>query len=215
MRKTAASVLAGLGALTAALGTASLITLASTYRSGDLAVTETPQTFLAWLVEQHAMSAEAAPADLSWRIARRLDVMPLDKRRDLTVALLAPESWQALTTPGASPRAAQVKVRDGLLLALERNPAAGDLYLAAAALETRLDGFTDRSLALLRSSRIFAPRELPVLRARLAFAATVWTLLDEEDRQAMRADFAVLRSTEPKIADQMLKALANSGVGLE
>ena len=146
------------------------------------------------------------------RIALRLLAMPLDHRRDATVAMLQPAFWQSLTSKGQSPRAVQIEVRDGLMLALMASPASGDLYLAAAWLDMVTGGFNDRTRALLRFAQVYAPRELPYVVERLKLAPLVWPLLDAEGRKPFAADLEVLRSVQPERAALLELALSEEGV---
>lgn len=211
MRTLSLFLLAGAGLATVALGGASLSAISSAYRSSDIAVTETPQTFQAWLA-QDVQPAGLGGTGAASRIARRLLIMPLENRRGLAAAVMQPAFWKPFATGGQTPRAMQQAVRDGLLLALRRAPMAGDLYLAAAALETRIDGFGSRGRALLKASHTFAPRELPFVINRLSMAPLVWPLLKDEDRLLMKADLETLRRVQPERASKIEEALAKDGV---
>jgi hypothetical protein len=196
---------------TLALGSASLSVVASVYRSSDIALTETPQTFQAWLF-QELQSVDVSHVDAAGNIANRLLIMPLEKRRGLAAALMQPAFWTPFAAEGQTPRAAQQVMRNGLLQALSRAPMLGDLYLAAAWLEVRIEGFGARGRALLKASHRFAPRELPFVVNRLSMAPLVWALLKDEDRALLRADLETLRRVQPERADKIEAALAKDGV---
>lgn len=207
MRALFVVLLASLSFATGILGGERLRDLGSIYRKGDIAITESPASFQAWL-RDGGLTAGTAPQ----HIAQRLLAMPLDHRRDAAVAMLQPAFWQPLAVKGQSPRAIQVEVRDGLLLALKASPASGDLYLVAAWLDMVTDGFSDRSRALLRFAQAYAPRELPFVVERLNLAPLVWPLLDAEGRKLFATDLEVLRSVQPERAARLVQALAEEGV---
>lgn len=209
MRALFVLLLAGLGIVTGVLGGERLKEMASIYRPGDIAVSESPASFQAWL-RDGGLTADGAPR----RIAQRLLAMPLDHRRDAAAAMLKPAFWERLTAKGHSPRTIQAEVRDGLLLALRESPASGDLYLAAAWLDTVTDGFSARTQALMIAAQVYAPRELPFVVERLNLAPLVWPLLDAEGRKPFSSDFQVLRSMQPERAAQLAQRLAEDGVTL-
>lgn len=215
MRRLAATVLAGAGALSAVLGIAALVVLSSVYRPAEIALTESPASFLAWLGHERDLATPGTMNVLAPRIASRLLLMPLDRRRALALDLMAPEYWSPLLRKGETARPIETAMREGILLALRRSPAAGDLYLAAAALDARIEGFDERALGYFRASRIFAPRELPVLRARLALGATVWGLLEDDDRAGLRSDFALLEHHAPRQAEALKRLFTAAGVTFE
>jgi hypothetical protein len=199
------------GLASVALGAASLASLTSSYQKADIALTETPATFQAWTIEASDRGNNLADG-LPERVGSRLLLMPLEKRRDLVVALVQRGFWQPLTPERQTPRALQEGVLAGVLDALHQAPMAGDLYLAAAWLEIRLNGFGSKARALLVASHLFAPRELPVAVERLALAPTIWPLLDAEDQARLKADLETLRNVAPERAGKIEAELAASGV---
>ena len=218
MRIVLAAFLVLVGAVTGSMGVSRLLDLGTIYRPSDLFLTETPETFRAWLKEalvRPDQGQEGTPTDLPPRIADRLLTMGIEKRRAIVTAMMRRSWWDAISTEGRPRRQAREGVRDGVLLALQQAPAAGDLYLLAAALETTLQGYTAQTGELLRSSSSFAPRELPVVLERLRFAPLVWPLLGDGDRARYAADFAVYARAEPDRAAKLRDELAAAGVSLQ
>jgi hypothetical protein len=184
------------------------------YRGEDLAVSETPQSFQVWLFETlRAPNTEAGL--VSSHVARRLLTMPLPKRRDVANAMMRLEFWDPFDRLNSGQRSAQRLTRDGILLALRSAPTSGDLYLAAAWLESLTDGFGARGQALLEASHVFAPREFVVIKGRLILGGRVWPLLSPEQRKALQADLAIFRSVDAPGAAEFEKRLAQEGMTLQ
>jgi hypothetical protein len=193
-------------------GSLNLLALAGAYRSTDLALTEQPASFRAWLL---GVVAEPDQTHTTRRIAKRLLAMPLASRRNAADAMAGREFWEPFAGQEGGPKKVQRQVRDGILLALQSSPAAGDLYLTAAWLESLTDGFGLRGRELLRASHIFAPRELSLVRGRLRFAALVWPLLGPSDHEALRKDFVTYRNAEPGPAAKLRAVFALEGIEIE
>lgn len=204
-------LLAASSLLLTGLGAASLVELAASYRQADLTMTETPQTFQAWIADVSS-SASVSPAELSASAAHRLLAMPLEKRRGVAVAVMNQKFWLPLAPAGQTPRALQQSLREGVLEALRHAPMAGDLYLAAAWLEIRTLGFGSRARALLKASHTFSPYELPLVVKRLALAPSVWPLLAPDERTRLKTDLDTLRRVAPAQADEIEAALTAEGV---
>lgn len=202
-------VMAGL--LTFGLGLSGVVKLGSAYRQADLALTQSGESFRAWLAEA---SAEVPQRDgvLAQRISARLSAIPMDRRRGLALALMRPDFWQPLAASGQDLLVMKGAVRDGILKTLAGNPMAGDLWLAAASLEATLSGFGTRGREMLRASHVFAPREMPMVIGRLDFAPLVWPLLKPEDRALLKADLDMVRQAQPQRAAAIEQALAKEGV---
>ena len=125
------------------------------------------------------------------------------------------EFWEPFAGQEGGPKTVQRQVRDGVLMALQSSPTAGDLYLTAAWLEALTDGFGLRGRELLRASHVFAPRELSLVRGRLRLAALVWPLLGPQDHDALRKDFATYRNAEPRRAAELQAVFAIEGIEIE
>lgn len=195
------------------LGGWALVEVSRAYRQSDIAVTERPQTFQVWL---HDLVAEpaASPERVSDRVADRLLVMPMVARRKLVNAMMRQDFWQPFARLPQGSRGIQRMVRDGVLQALRAAPTSGDLYVAAAWLETATDGFGSQAQRLFEASHSFAPRELPLVRARLQLGGIVWPLLGPEARDQMMADFAIFTEVAPAEAAEAGRALTAQGVTL-
>lgn len=215
MRAAFALLLIVLGVTTGWLGANRLSSLSASYRHIDLFLTETPESFQAWLRE--VMREDLADEGLSepsaaTRIAGRLLITGIDKRRAIAVAMLQNDFWQPLAREGETPREARSATLAGVLDALHQAPMAADLYLAAAALDISLSGFTEQTQSLLQASQSFGPHELPLVMARLDLAPRIWDFMDDTHRSLFAEDLAVVRQVAPDRADRIEAALATAGV---
>lgn len=214
MRVFFLTLLSALGLALCVWGALNLWTLREIYRGADLAVSETPDSFRAWLFDElRAPDAEAGAT--TSLVADRLLTMPVEKRRSAANAMMRREFWDAFDQVEGGRRAAQRQTRDGILLALRAAPTSGDLYLTAAWLESVTDGFGARGQALLEASQVFAPRELSVIRGRLILGSRVWPLLSPARRKALQADLAIFRSVDAPGAADFEKRLAEEGMRLQ
>ena len=216
-RGLAAILVLPLAVFLIAMASLQLSALSGAYRPGDVFLTHSPRSLQAWLAE---LAAEAAGpgADrisLARRIADRLVLMPLPDRRKAIVAMTHPEFWNAIVPKGSTPRAIKEIVLAGTLLALAGSPAAGDLYFAAAWLETGLDGYAQRPRRMLEASHVFSPREIEIVIERVRFAPLIWTFAGDGERQRLTADFHLVREAFPREADQIAVELARHGVVIE
>ena len=111
-------------------------------------LTEQPASFRAWLL---GVVAEPDQTHTTKRIATRLLVMPMASRRNAADAMTGRAFWEPFAGQEGSLKTVQRQVRDGVLMALQSSPTAGDLYLTAAWLEALTDGFGLRGRELLRA----------------------------------------------------------------
>jgi hypothetical protein len=211
-------LLLALGAALAAAGMLQLQLLQGAFRQQDLRLTESPDTFKVWLAllarEQRDVASDVNPAPIARRIADRLGVMSAPLRRRVVINMARPAFWEDIRPPGSTSRAIKMQALEGVYLRLQTEPGAGDLYLAAASLETSLLGLTSRARRLLDSSQTFAPREFDLAVERLILASLVWTLLTEEERSRARRAFALVSQLHPDKAQEIARELESMGVNL-
>ena len=189
-------------------------TLAGAYRAQDLLLTQTPDTFKVWLSElthQEDIPSIAKAAS----IADRLAAMPHALRRRVIINMARSDFWSDIEPLGASQRVTKQRVLEGILLALRGEPAAGDLYFAAAWLEASLNGYTIRAQHLLAASRTLAPHEFDLAVERLILSATVWESMAVAERLQSKDDFDVVVEARPREASAIVAELARDGIRFE
>lgn len=163
----------------------------------DLAYSEGPQAFRAWL--SRTWRAGPDRQEMADAVSKRLMSMPIAARRHTVAAMTDDAFWSGLAADEASRRALQTLVREAVLGSLSQAPAAGDLWLAAASLQTVLDGFDAHAAAYLAASYRFAPREGQVAYGRAGLIAHVLPLLDGELAEAAAGDLALIEATYPRL----------------
>jgi hypothetical protein len=175
------------------------------YRAMDLAYSESPQSFRAWLAAPRRAGPDERPPAAA--IAGRLVAMPIAARRRLAAALTDEAFWEGIAASETGRRALQESLRQAVLQALEQAPAAGELWTMAAALQTRLDGFDARAARYLAASYRFAPREGQVAYARAGLIVHVLPVLDGALAEAAERDLALIAATYPRLHRAMVPHL--------
>ena len=200
-------------------GSKQLTTLAGAYRTTDILLTETPGSFQVWLagLAQEAEDPEKVDGrnGLSRRVADRLKIMPLPDRHSVTISMAQAEFWDDINPYISIQRTTQEDVLGGVLLALQSEPGAGDLYFCAAWLETTLYGFGERPRRLLEASQIFSPHEIDFAIERLILAPLIWRFLREDERAWLKKDLNYVTNTYPNSAAQIIKELKEQGVSFD
>ncbi|HEX2255838.1 MAG TPA: hypothetical protein VHG92_03890 [Afifellaceae bacterium] len=198
-RREAGALLALLfGALALIAGSGYLAAeLRQSHQPADLAYSEGPQVFRAWL--SRTWRAVPDGQAMAGAVAKRLMSMPIAARRDTIAAMTDHAFWSGVAADEPARRALQAGMREAVLLGLHQAPVAGDLWLAAAALHTMLDGFDDRAAGYLAASYQFAPREGQVAYARAGLIAHVLPVLDRPLAEAAAGDLALIEATYPKL----------------
>jgi len=212
-RLAAAALLLGARALMGAGGYLAA-ELGRSHRPLDLAYSEGPHAFRAWL----APTWRAAPEgrETAAAIAKRLMSMPIAARRRTIAAMTDEAFWRGPAAEAAGRRSLQMKMREAVLMALQQAPAAGDLWLAAAFLRTILDGFDERAVRYLAASYRFAPGEGQVAYARAGLITHVLPLLDGRLAAAAEIDLALIEANYPQLKHALapaLQARENAGAG--
>ena len=214
-----AVLLASIGLALIAGGFTQLKALSAAYLTSDVLRTESPFTFYAWLAsllqDHQAESRSDSRGDLSRRVADRLMIMPLPARRRIAISMARQEFWADISADAATQRAAKEAALDGVLLALQTEPGAGDLYFCAAWLETTLSGFTERPRRLLRASHIFSKHELDIAVERLLLAPLIWTFLDDAEKTDLKRDLDLVTQLHSNSAAQILRELEEQGVSFD
>jgi hypothetical protein len=180
-----------IGGLTLGSGVMALLGLAQTYRPEDLAYSESDQTFRLWFLE----ARRHAPSDdtLTTAVAERLRAMRIDKRRALVDAMMSNRFLATMWSDEQDRRGNLRALLGGALQALSSSPMEGDLWLIAARLRWRLEGFDDVAEQYLDASFRYTPREIQLLVDRLVLARAVGIVLSPETRQLARRDQDYLR----------------------
>ena len=200
-------VLAGLALLGA--GMWQLRLLERTHQPTDLLYPASPRVLQAWIrtldpTDPHSVT----------RLADRLLVMTLPQRRDAVMAL-ADRTF--LARPGAAAtaqRELQQLALAGVLDALSRAPAPGELWYLAGRLRSQLQGLDATAGRYFELSYLNAPRELDIVLARLQAMGQGWKLLDDRGREIVRRDLAVASEAYPASADELRAFLRRAGAEL-
>jgi hypothetical protein len=175
-----------IGGLTLGLGLKALSDIERIYRPEDLAYSETPQTFRLWFLEarRHGSSDNV----LSVSVAERLRTMRIDKRRALVSALMSDPYLETLWSDRKDRRGNLGSLLGGVLRALSTSPLEGDLWLVAARLRRRLNGFDEEAERYLQASFRYTPREIYLVMDRLLLASQVALVLSPETLELARRD---------------------------
>ncbi len=203
----AALLLAGLVVLGA--GTAQLRLLERTHQPTDLLHAASPRLLQAWI-----RTLDPADPDSATRLADRLLVMTLPQRRDAVTAMA---DLNFLARPGAAAteqRQIQHLVLAGVLDALSRAPAPGELWYLAGRLRSQLHGLDAIAGRYFELSYLNAPRELDIVLARLRTMGAGWKLLDDRARDIVRRDLAVASEAYPASANELRAFLQRAGADL-
>src|SRR5262245_39737361 len=151
------TMLVVLGALTLGLGATKFSELKRFYREEDLALSQSPHTFRLWFLKScRVAQSPQACADM---VAGRLNIMRLEQRQGLVQSLMSDAYLKSLWTSDADRRATIGILLKGVLKALATSPLDGDLWLAAARLRRRQNGFDELAARYLEASFRYAPRE--------------------------------------------------------
>lgn len=190
-----------LGGLTLGLGATTFSELKRSYREQDLALSESPHTFRLWFLKSCRVERSAqACAD---RVSGRLNIMQLGQRQVLVQSLMSDTYLKSLWTSDADRRATIGMLLNGVLEALTTSPLDGDLWLAAARLRRRQNGFDEVASRYLEASFRYAPREPFLVVDRLFLAAQVSPLLSDELMKFGRRDYELLHIyKQPHIIDR-------------
>jgi hypothetical protein len=176
------------------------------YQPADLAYSDGPRSFQAWLSRTWRGAPDGDEAASA--IAARLLAMPIAARR-ATVASMADEAfWTGAVADEAGRRALQAHTRAAVLAALRQAPAAGELWLAAAVLQTRLDGFDERASSYLAASYRFAPREGQVAYGRAGLIAHILPVLDGPLAEAAANDLGLIAAAYPRLDRRLAPVIA-------
>jgi hypothetical protein len=193
------------------MGTFASARLNATYLANDLARLESPKSFRVWLL-QGVKSSEKTKSDLSENIASRLLLMSLYARRQLVVTAGTNDFWYETGLSEAEIILAGEALLAGVVAALKNAPSLGGLWLLAANLEIRLNGFSETARNYLRASRIYTPNETDMVLQRINLSAIVWQLLNAGDRKGFKADFAVMEKLGTRNSQRLKASLQRAGV---
>ena len=193
------------------MGTLASARLNATYLANDLVRLESPKSFRVWLL-QGVKSSEKNTPDLTENIASRLLLMSLYARRQLVVTAGTNDFWYETGLPEAEIILAGEALLAGVLAALKKAPSLGGLWLLAANLEIRLNGFSETARKYLQASRIYTPNETDMVLQRINLSAVVWPLLNAEDRKGFKADFGVMEKISARNSQRLKASLQQAGV---
>ena len=182
-----------IGGLSLGLGVQAFLDLRSIYREEDVAYSETPQTFRLWFLR--AQQGQASREVVAKAVAGRLSIMRLDQRRVLVHALMDDRYLENLWTDDKTRRASVDILLQGVLGALSTSPLSGDLWLVAARLRRRLNGFDETAAHYLEASFRYAPREEYLALDRLVLSSQVSPLLSDEVKELARRDGVLVRGS--------------------
>jgi hypothetical protein len=187
------AALLSIGGLSLGLGLQGLVNLRSLYREEDIAYSESPQTFRLWFLR--AQQGQAFKEEVAKAVASRLSIMRLDQRRALVHALMGDRYLDSLSTDNKRRRASVDGLLQGVLNALSTSPLSGDLWLVAARLRRRLNGFDETAAHYLEASFRYAPREEFLALDRLVLSSQVSPLLSDEVKELAKRDGVLVRSS--------------------
>jgi hypothetical protein len=193
------AVLLALGGTTLGMGVLSLKELSRIYREEDLAFGESPPTFRFWFLK--ARQGRVSDAALAKAVAKRLTIMRVEQRRAVVHALMSDEFLEGFSQNTRDLRSNLGVLLRGSLEALASSPLSGDLWLAAARIERRLNGYDEAAARYLAASVRYAPREVHLAADRLSLMTAVAPLLSDELKEASRRDYQLLRDhAHPSLA---------------
>lgn len=180
----------GLGAMGG--GFQFLSQLEGAYRPADLARSESPESFIAFVSQ-----GGPGPHD----IAARMAAMPLLARYNLASALLIdPKLLGAL---GAT-RDARLKrletLHAGMLLALKNQPSRAEIWLMAAKTRALIAGFDSEASAFALQSYQYSQDEPHLALARLTFLLPVHALVTPDIAEGMERDYRLVQFIFPRAA---------------
>lgn len=183
----------GVGFATSGLGAWTLGNLSESYHPGDILYDDGPKLFQAWLVrrlEQGDLDRDA--------VGRRLLVMPIASRRATANAMMGADFWDPVIETESERNSLLEIVEDGLVDALRKAPAAGELWLAASKIRTQTSGFDDLAEGYLTASYLTAPREGGLVRSRIVFVNSVDPLLRSDLDDERQRDRTTARTLFPR-----------------
>ena len=183
------------GAATLLLGAAGLAELAQTYRVDEIAVAETWQSHRLWLTD---LASDKSDRDAKTAaIANRFLLMPIATRQSIVNAMNGGPFWEDIAPTEARRQDVLALEESGVIAALGRAPASGDLWLLAAKLHTLLSGYDGVAARALDTSYLVAPLEGSILRARIVFAVGLGPLLGESQRISLDRDLSTAARSDP------------------
>jgi hypothetical protein len=196
-------VLAGLAVSSTGLVLANQ--LSQVYRAVDIAYRQSEQTFYNWLegvARTHGLKSEF----LVKLIAQRLLLMPTVDRRNAINSMMIDAFWDELAPPGTDRRPIFDLMSRTTRLALSSDPLSGELWLLAAWLRTKTNGFDAKASDYFVLSQHFAPRESALVLQRLDFVVQFKAQSSAVSAAAM-ADLSIARKIESKMAEQYARQL--------
>jgi hypothetical protein len=194
------------GLAVSSVGLFFLQNLSQVYRPVDVAYWESEQTFYDWLAEVIKQRGLAS-SQLADFIAERLLVMATTDRRDAVNSMMIDMFWDELAPPGTDRTPIFSLMDRATRTALKSHPLAGDLWLFAAWLRTKMQGFDDKAAEYLLLSQRFTPREKTLVLQRLDFVTQLVKTPSEEARASVLADLLVVQQLDPNGAKEYSKQL--------
>jgi hypothetical protein len=185
------AVLLAIGGITVGLGVLSFKDLSQIYREEDLVYGETPSTFRFWFL--NARQERKPDYALVEGVAHRLTGMRVEQRRALVRALMSDNFLASFSNNGRNSRSINRILLNGFIEALGSSPLSGDLWLGAARLERRLNGYDEAAQHYLEASLRYAPREVNLAADRLLFMISVAPLLTNQLKEAVSRDYQLVR----------------------
>jgi hypothetical protein len=180
--------------------------LSHVYRTVDLAYRQSEQTFYDWLaptIRKHGLKSDF----LAKIIAQRLLIMSRTDRRDAVNSMMIDVFWDELAPPGTERQPIFALMEKTTRLALASDPLSGELWLFAAWLRTKMNGFDDKVSDYFVLSQRFTPRESALVLQRLDFVIQFHKALSPEVRAATMADLSLVQNINLKLANQYAKQL--------
>ena len=180
-----------------------LVLLNQAYTGQDIAYTQTPAAFQAWLRDLDVRD-EGRPHAVA-KIAARLLMMTMPQRRQTSLAMMRHDFWTPLTRDFLERTALREAMFEAVQQSLARAPVLGDLWLVAAKLDIEREGMTERALRFIKLSGTYAPKEGELVMARYVLMQQNFQLLDEDARQLLQRDFEHVIAAYPEKAAEINK----------
>jgi len=198
------------GLLVLGLGLVQLQRLERTHLPQELLYPVSDQTLLLWLRTQNP----GAPETVALIRDRLLD-LTLEQRREAVAALAGNRFWAALDPEPQMQRSWQEVALAATEQAVAKAPTAGDLWLLAGVLRTRLAGLDRVAQGYVELSATYAPREMDLVITRLTLLGVAWPLLGEALQDVVQQDLAVAEVAYPDRARQFRAFLEQAGANLK
>ena len=192
------------------------------YSESDVPPVRSAHSFRVWLRDQARqsygdmavsnMAGDDTSGDtntaLAKAIAARLLLSPIQVRREIAAAAVSGGFFDGVVASERDRQILIIAMAAGVRRALASAPAAGDLWLAAAYLETVSTGFGPNARRALANSWLMAPRAASLAPARLRFAASLGDLLGVRERASMDRDRALVQTANAEQGVQVANRLA-------